>query len=676
MWQRLAFLSRRFRCTLLALVLIGGYSGCKVNEDTLIEKPLGKLAELGIEAQYEMIKDPLLHDYVASIGQAQVDRAAHRRKVPYRFHIVDTDEVNAFAIPWGGIYVTYGLLKAADTEDELAAVMGHEIGHVEGRHAVRSMKKQLWGNLLLSLLKGEVSGDVMTALQVAGLFLSLQYSRDQEYDADQRGIEIAYQSGFDPYGEVVFFERLRRLYGDEPRFLSYLSTHPLHRDRIARAKKQPELSERNATPLTHIATGYARRGMYAPAIARYEKALAVDPRYVPAYLGLARAAQARGERQRALQAYRSALQYEASHSEALKELANLESQPEERSEPAPPTPERAALWAAARAANEQVLASLQGQKPEIEAALERTRRNDRRVQQSMEATSTLLQELQSLQDPSGAIGNLVGYSFKIINLAMNAVSTLDFAREETSVTMEQLVKAHQALSRFLEEPPQTAADAALLERIAAMAQTSRNALAELREAASEMNASQERIRRAHLTAFGAVQDLHRTFFAQRMPLQASRDFRYTLEAAEREARDVLERAQSISLNTAAGRAQAFQVQIDALLARATPAQRRIAAGLMQHFLQIPEATVGTLQQQGRSFGEMALLLAGARSKKRDPAEWSQSPQAYEGLVQTLKSQGVRLDRLNIMLKFLTHALEEEMSLPTQPEILRSGERET
>jgi tetratricopeptide (TPR) repeat protein len=674
MFQRLAFLNRGFQGTLLALVLIGGCLGCKVNEDTLIEKPLGKLAELGIEAQYEMIKDPLLQDYVASIGQTQVDRAVRRRKVPYRFHIVDTDEVNAFAIPWGGVYVTYGLLKAAETEDELAAVMGHEIGHVEGRHAVRSVKKQLWGNLLLSLLKGEVSQDVMTALQVAGLFLSLQYSRDQEYDADRRGIEIAYRSDFDPYGEVVFFERLRRLYGDEPRFLSYLSTHPLHRDRIARAKKQPELSEQNATPLTHIATGYAQRGMYAPAIARYEKALAVDPRYVPAYLGLARAAQARGERQRARQAYRAALQYDQSHAEARKELAALESQPEERPEPAPSTTDLAVRWAAARAANEQALAALQGQQPEIAAALERTRRNDRRVQQGMGATSAMLQELQSLQDPSGAIGDLVGYSLKIITLANNAVSTLDFAREETSVTVDQLVKAHQALNRFLEAPPQTAADVALLERIAAMAQTSQNALAELREAASEMNASQERIRRAHFAALGAVQELHRTFFAQRMSLPAAPDFRYTLEAAEREARDVLERARDISRTSATGRAQAFQIQIDALLAGATPAQRRVAVGLMRHFLRVPEETVATLQREGRSFGETALLLAGARSRKREPAEWIRTPVAYQGLVQTLKTQGVRLDHLNIMLKFLVHALEVEMA-PSQ-ENPRSGGRAT
>lgn len=676
MLQHPAFRNQGTKWTLIALVWIGCCPGCKVNEDTLIEKPLGKLAELGLEAQFDMIRDPLLYDYVTSIGRTQVERAARRRKVPYRFQIVDTDEVNAFAIPWGGIYATYGLLKAAETEDELAAVMGHEIGHVEGRHAVRSVKKQFWGNVLLSLLKGEVSEDAMTALQVAGLFLSLRYSRDQEYDADRRGVEIAYRSSFDPYGEVIFFERLRQLYGDEPRFLSYLSTHPLHRDRISRAKRQPELSERNATPLTHIATGYAQRGMYAPAIERYEKALAVDPQYAPAYLGLARAARARGERKRALQAYRLALQYDGGNSEAREELAVLESQPEERPDPAAPTADLPVRWAAARAANEQALRSLETQNAEIVATLDRARRNDQHLQRAMETASSLLQELQSLQDSSGRLGALVGNSLKVINLANDAVSTLDFAREETSATVEQLVKAHQTLNRFLERPPRTAADVALVERMAALAQTSQNAVEELRKAASAVGSSQERIRRANLAAVGAVQELHRTFFAQRTPFHAAPDFRYALEEAEREARSALEQAQSISRSSATGRACSLQISIDALLAGATPAQRRIAAGLIQHFLMIPGEALLALQQEGRSFGEMALLLAGARSKKRDPAEWTRQPVAYESLVQTLKAQGVRLDYLNVMLKFLIHALEAEMDPSSYRQNPQSGEMTT
>jgi hypothetical protein len=331
--------------------------------------------------------------------------------------------------------------------------------------------------------------------------------------------------------------------------------------------------------------------------------------------------------------------------------------------------------AAARGANERILQALRAESQEIARDMERARRNDKRVQQSMETAATLLQELQAVEDRTGMVGDLVGYSSRVLNLANDAVSTLGFAQEEATTTVQQLLQAHQSLARFLEQPLRTAEDEELAERLPAMSQVAQEALSELREAVSEIDSSQERIQRANFAAAEAVQSMHQTFYVHRLPQSGARDFRYSLEDAERSARDALERARGIARATSSARARTYQLRLDALLSGATPAQQRVAAGLLQHFLIVPAENVSALRDGGHSFGETTLLLAGARSQKQNPEELAGASVTYDKLVNTLKDRRVRLDHLNVMLKLLTNALEVEMDEASYQENARTWARE-
>ncbi len=221
------------------------------------EVSLGKdiNAQLVRSGQAKLYRNPALNAYVNDIGQA-LAAASDRPNIPYTFQIVEDDAVNAFATMGGYVYVTTGLIEAADTEAELASVIGHEIGHIGERHAVQQMRQAA----IAQGVTGAIDvGQNRARLISIGTQLAWQLpnSRQAEYEADADGFQTMGRVGYDQEGMVNFMQKLVRQ-GSQPEFLS---THPDARNRVS------SLQERLATEATPDATYGMNTAAYSSNIA-------------------------------------------------------------------------------------------------------------------------------------------------------------------------------------------------------------------------------------------------------------------------------------------------------------------------------------------------------------------------------------------------------------------------
>ncbi len=196
-----------------------------------------------MEAEYGLYHDRHWNRLVAEIGQRLVPYS-RRPELPYQFRILDTDQVNAVAIPGGFVYVYRGLLDAVNDDDELAAVIAHEIAHVANRHSMRRLERNLGIQLGLTflfrlLLRNEPSASGWQQVSNVGVHLLNQgYSREDEFDADLTGAQMMAQAGYDPKGMIRFFQALQEMRRREPsRIEVFFSTHPPHSDRIERIEE-------------------------------------------------------------------------------------------------------------------------------------------------------------------------------------------------------------------------------------------------------------------------------------------------------------------------------------------------------------------------------------------------------------------------------------------------------
>jgi predicted Zn-dependent protease len=206
------------------------------------EIALGKQLAQEVERSSKMIDDPVVTEFVNRVGQNLVRNSDAR--VPFTIKVIDSDEVNAFALPGGFFYVNSGLILRAQEEAELAGVMAHEISHVTARHGTKNASK---GELMqlatipLMLLGpgGWVGYGIYQGLNLALPLTFLKFSRDAEREADFLGLQYMYKAGYDPNAYVTFFERIQ---ADEKRrpgtIPKVFSTHPPTPERIEAAQKE------------------------------------------------------------------------------------------------------------------------------------------------------------------------------------------------------------------------------------------------------------------------------------------------------------------------------------------------------------------------------------------------------------------------------------------------------
>jgi len=201
---------------------------------------MGKEYAMQVEQSVKLVQDPVVNEYVNRIGQNLVRNSDAR--VPFTIKVVDSDEINAFALPGGFFYVNSGLVLAADSESELAGVMAHEISHVAARHATRQMTRAQLANFAsipLIFIGGGIGYAVSSALSLALPLTFLSFSRGFEAEADYLGLEYMYKSGYDPESFIAFFEKVEAKEKKKPGSLAKaFATHPQTPDRIAKSQAE------------------------------------------------------------------------------------------------------------------------------------------------------------------------------------------------------------------------------------------------------------------------------------------------------------------------------------------------------------------------------------------------------------------------------------------------------
>ena len=201
------------------------------------EVQIGREAATSLEKQYGLVKDTALNTRVNNIG-SRVARGCGRKNITYTFKILKTDDVNALALPGGPVYVTYGLMKLQPTDSQLANVLGHEVGHICARHIIKKMEAQIGYSMLYSIILSDSKKDIQNLSNTAFNLLALGYSRQDEFQADELGIEYAFRAGYDPYGMAGFLKLLKRNQKTNQSHIDvFFSTHPHVDDRIERAEE-------------------------------------------------------------------------------------------------------------------------------------------------------------------------------------------------------------------------------------------------------------------------------------------------------------------------------------------------------------------------------------------------------------------------------------------------------
>jgi predicted Zn-dependent protease len=257
--QRRSFFNPKLLIAIViaAIALISYFSKTEINPITGEKQRVSLTQEqevaLGLQSAPQMIqqmggesRDPKANALVDRVGQKLVNTTEAGKSVyKFDFHVLaDTKTINAFALPGGQIFITMGLLNLLKTEDELAGVLGHEIGHVIGRHSAEQMAKDELTQGLISATTIATSDPNSPGMQSAiaqyvGSVINMKYGREDEIEADRFGVKYLFETGYNPEAQIEVMEILEEASGGQ-RQPEFLSTHPYPENRIQEIKKYIE----------------------------------------------------------------------------------------------------------------------------------------------------------------------------------------------------------------------------------------------------------------------------------------------------------------------------------------------------------------------------------------------------------------------------------------------------
>ena len=225
---------------LAVLVSLSVAAGCSVTPDQ--ERQIGARDAAQIDSEMPLIRDTVIEKFVTDLGHSMTSHTS-RADLDWHFSVVNSPEVNAFALPGGFIYVNRGAIEQADRLDELAGIMGHEIGHVVRRHSVKQIEQAEKGQVAVVLLCTMTTAcrtiGGRLAIRIGADAKSAHYSQKDEAEADSEGVVNTTRARIDPEGLPAFFQKLLDTRAQQPSLVeSFFSTHPTDQSRVSATRAQ------------------------------------------------------------------------------------------------------------------------------------------------------------------------------------------------------------------------------------------------------------------------------------------------------------------------------------------------------------------------------------------------------------------------------------------------------
>ncbi|MGQ9732394.1 MAG: M48 family metalloprotease [Candidatus Zipacnadales bacterium] len=639
--------------------LIGGAVACMAFlmgcSDEDIERTIGKQTAAAIESTYRVVDDPLVSDYVNTMGHILVGHSK-RQDIPYQFKVIDTDIVNAAAVPWGYVYMTTGLLEFVESEDELWAVTGHEIGHQVGRHAVKSVKE----SILLSLATILIGRETKLGADLADVgfdLLQLKHSREDEFRADDYATAVIYAAGYDPTAHTQFFQRLMEEVEKEnpSRIETLFLTHPTTKQRIQRQDEKLEVAQTDPVALTQVGAGYARRARYAEAIAKLKQAVELDGTQLAARLLLADCYLIRGQRVQAAEQYAAVLEIDPNVIAAQEGLRIAQSVSPPSSDIAADPAAIAAAGVALTEASERVAAVQTTLKP----LLERLPRDLRPIADTMQRSTDTLVALsgRTADLPEGA-RQLTLTSGLAVAEASESVYCLEKMGEVFRDVMADTATA-AAFGETATRHSLSEQAVAILVRSAHQLQACSTEVESLAEELPSLIKIAEHAGRVAENAALRVDEAMRpgSLIAERLIAADSVKLSQQRSAKARErAREAAERADR-------ARTRSLVAEINTAGIVLGPEHEQACDNLVAYYTQTEAEQAQRFRKTNElGLGEAALLLASAKSAQRPVESLLMLAEEDLDAVAVAEAVGANLSFVNLFLRFIADGLAKEATL--------------